>query len=242
MRPEQFFHSTPFLRWTLVPVLVLFAISTPTLVRSWTVERAVLAGGMSAVALCYAATLIWPRRLRWGGRVVAGAVFATYVAYAVHEWFFSGNTFRLAEPRSAASPRNSLLGLLIIGMPCLIYAIRGSRDRAEALEYGDFDDPDDAIQALIDRGSDRSRPMAIDFCVVAPSEAAAQRVADAASQLGYSTHLVHDPEEQSWTCWCTRAMLATRETIIDVRREIDALSAPFEGRAVCWASVGNRDS
>jgi hypothetical protein len=166
MRPERFFISTPFMRWTLVPVLVLFAISTPTLVRSWTVERVLLVAGMSSAALLYAATLIWTRYLRLASRLVAGIVFAFYAAYAVHEWFFAGTRFRLLERPSVASPRNALLGLLVIGMPCLIYAMRGAKDASDSPEFGELDNPSDALRLLSNRGSDLSRPMEIDFYVV----------------------------------------------------------------------------
>ena len=127
VRPEHFFISTPFIRWTLVPALVLFAVSMPLMMDRWTVGTLLLVGGLSLAALLYAGALLWPRHLRWAGRAVAGMVFVFYVFYAIYEWFFSAQPFRFIGPRSESSPRNALLGLIIIGVPALVYALRGGK-------------------------------------------------------------------------------------------------------------------
>ena len=43
----------------------------------------------------------------------------------IYEFFFSDTPFRLAKSRSEASPRNALLGFMIIGLPSLWYAVFG---------------------------------------------------------------------------------------------------------------------
>jgi len=125
VRPEHFFISTPFIRWTLIPVLLLFAVSIPLMMDEWTLGGAFVVIGLSATAVLYAAALAWPGRLRWVGRAVAGMVFVFYAIYAVDQWFLSNTSFRLVESKSNASPRNALLGLVIIGLPALIYALMG---------------------------------------------------------------------------------------------------------------------
>jgi len=125
VRPEHFFISTPFIRWTLIPVLLLFAVSIPLMMDEWTLGGALAVMGLSTTAVLYAAALAWPGRLRWASRAVAGMVFVFYAIYAVDQWFLSDTPFRLVEPTSNASPRNALLGLVIIGLPALIYALRG---------------------------------------------------------------------------------------------------------------------
>jgi hypothetical protein len=67
-------------------------------------------------------------------------VFVAFALYAIHEWFFTDHRFRLG-PRSEASPRNSLLGLLMVGVPCLIYALRGGRKPPVRIERNFADRP-----------------------------------------------------------------------------------------------------
>jgi len=143
VRPEHFFISTPFIRWTLIPALLLFAISIPLMMDEWTLGRTLVVIGLSATALFYAAALAWPRRLRWVGRAVAGMVFVFYAIYAIDQLFFSDAPFRLVEAKSNASPRNALLGLLIIGLPALIYALKG-RTTASDADVSDRSQGDDA--------------------------------------------------------------------------------------------------
>ena len=143
VRPEHFFISTPFIRWTLIPALLLFAISVPLMMDEWTLGRTLVVIGLSGAAVLYAGALAWPRRLRWAGRAVAGMVFVFYAIYAIDQWFFSDAPFRLAEVKSNASPRNALLGLLIIGVPALIYALRG-RTTASDVDVSDRSRGDDA--------------------------------------------------------------------------------------------------
>ena len=136
--PEAFFRSTPLLRWTLIPVLVLFGAGMPFLVPKYTLWRALLMTALSGTALVYAAALMWPRYLWLTGRIVAGMVFLFYIAYAVSEWFFSDHPFVIGERRSRSSPVNSLLGLLIIGVPAILYALRRRKAEAEPV-LDDFD-------------------------------------------------------------------------------------------------------
>ena len=143
LRAEHFFISTPFIRWTLIPVLLLFAIGVPLMVDEWTLGGALVVIGLSSTAVLYAAALGWPGRLRWAGRAVAAMVFVFYAMYAVDEWFFSETPFRLVESKSVASPRNALLGLVIIGLPALIYALRG-RTLPRGTETHDPERRDDA--------------------------------------------------------------------------------------------------
>ncbi len=103
VRPEHFFTSTPFIRRTLIPALLLFAISIPLMMDQWSLGRALLVTGLSTTAVLYAGALAWPNRLRWAGRVVAGLVFLFYAIYAIDQWFFSKAPVTLVEPRSNAS-------------------------------------------------------------------------------------------------------------------------------------------
>jgi len=58
-------------------------------------------------------------------RAVAGSVVAAYAAYLIYELCFSGKPFTLDGARSEASPKNAILGFLVIGLPCLWFTLFG---------------------------------------------------------------------------------------------------------------------
>ena len=114
---------TPFVRAVLAPVLILFAAGMALMVDTWTTQAIVSISLLSGAALLGALWLISPKRFGWAGRVVAALVFLAYSAYLVYEFIFSGHEFRVVERSSNVSPRNALLGFVIIGLPCLWYAL-----------------------------------------------------------------------------------------------------------------------
>lgn len=61
----------------------------------------------------------------WAVRALCGLIFLAYFAYLASEFAFSGKTFSLQGSRGDASPRNALLGLIVIGLPSLWFAVLG---------------------------------------------------------------------------------------------------------------------
>jgi hypothetical protein len=66
-----------------------------------------------------------PVRFRWALRVTTGMVFALYLWYLVDMWVLSDKEFKFFVNRSEASPITSLLGFIIIGVPSLIFTLKG---------------------------------------------------------------------------------------------------------------------
>ena len=124
VEPESFFRPSRFMRWTLVPVLVAFAIWLPLGRGEWNTTRV---GVVSALCLLYASTLLWPQRAAWAARATAAGVFLCFVAYLLHEWLFTDEPFRPDERRSDSTPGNALKGLIVIGLPALLFAVRRRR-------------------------------------------------------------------------------------------------------------------
>jgi hypothetical protein len=121
------FRGSRFIFWTLGPCLLLFAVTIFLLLPR---EKWLSTKGFVSWALIVAALLLFLKlydgiRFHWAGRVVAGMVFAAYVAYFVHELVVSPAPFRMPRSRSEASAVNALLGLLIFGIPGLLYALLG---------------------------------------------------------------------------------------------------------------------
>jgi regulator of RNase E activity RraB len=100
---------------------------------------------------------------------------------------------------------------------------------------------DDAIRRLIEDGSDPTKPMFVDFRVAVPSEKKAQRMANAASKLGYKVHAYASPDcALPWTCECSTETLVTLEAIVAKETELGQLASPLGGFSHGWGSFGNK--
>jgi hypothetical protein len=99
----------------------------------------------------------------------------------------------------------------------------------------------DALQRVADHGSNMSQPMSIDFCVAVPNELAGKAVAEVVTAKGYVTKVVKDHVATSWTCYCTKEMVATYNAVIAAQAELDELSKPFGGYIFGWVTGGNTD-
>jgi len=103
----------------------------------------------------------------------------------------------------------------------------------------------DALRRVASDGSDMSKPMEIDFVVSAPSEDAANAIAYVAQARGFRTKVCRDADEEdedivtTWSCYCTRTMVATYRGVIRVQAELDAISRPLGGHADGWGTFGN---
>lgn len=123
---QTLFGGSTFIRWALSPFVLLFAVVMPLLVEKWTLKVGGMIAGMEFLCLALLAGFWLPARIgRWAFRSLAGAVFLAYAGYLVDQFFFSDTPFRLVGSRAEVSPRNALLGLVIIGLPSLWYAIFG---------------------------------------------------------------------------------------------------------------------
>lgn len=120
------FGGSRFVRISLTPFLLLFAVVMPLAIPKWTPT------GVAVLAICELMSIglllgFWlPSRHRhWAFRGVAGLVFLGYSGYLIYELFFTNTPFELPKNRGESSPFNALLGLVFIGLPCLWYAIFG---------------------------------------------------------------------------------------------------------------------
>jgi len=102
------------------------------------------------------------------------------------------------------------------------------------------DDPDgDALFQVVAAGSDLSEPMDIDFAVLVPDEAAADDVAEDAEAAGFSTEVSWDEEVGEWTCYCSRTMLASYESVRAAQEDLRAIASPHGGVPDGWETAGN---
>jgi hypothetical protein len=141
---QTLFGGSRFIRWTLSPFVLLFAVVMPLLVEKWTLKLVAMIAGMEFLCVVLLVGFWLPAFIgRWAFRCVAGGVFAAYATYLVYEFFFSDTPFKLIEGHAEASPRNALLGFVIIGFPSLWYAffgrftLREPQPEREIMESGD---------------------------------------------------------------------------------------------------------
>ena len=116
-----------FVKWTLSPFLLLFPVLMAfQSIECWNAGRTtglVLCVGISAICI-FGLLAMWG--VRHAGRLVPGGLALLYVGYIAEECFvrFDGN-WGWGRGRSADTPLNSIIGFLVIGLPCLLYTILG---------------------------------------------------------------------------------------------------------------------
>lgn len=100
----------------------------------------------------------------------------------------------------------------------------------------------DALQNLVDHGSDLSRPLLINFQVAVPSQESADAFAKVVCKLGYKVSIYESPEcALPWTCECSTRAIATYDALIAYQKELAVLATPFGGHPDGWGSFGNKD-
>tara|TARA_R110002096_G_scaffold52142_21_gene136059 strand:+ start:1114 stop:2034 length:921 start_codon:yes stop_codon:yes gene_type:complete len=123
------FSASPFIRWTLIPVLflciILFGFIAYAGIISHDRSATVISSGLTLVCIALAMGLL-SARMSWAFRIVTGFVFAAYISYVIYEFCFNPEAeFGWLSSRGASNPRNALLGFVIIGLPCFWYTISG---------------------------------------------------------------------------------------------------------------------
>ena len=99
----------------------------------------------------------------------------------------------------------------------------------------------DAIKRVITGGSDISRPMKIDFHVVAPNKETALKIGSVIRQRGFEVESYYDRERGGVTCSCSRKMILSQGEVLRVQAELDEISRPFGGRSDGWGTFGNKE-
>mgnify|MGYP001826324664 CR=1 FL=1 len=99
----------------------------------------------------------------------------------------------------------------------------------------------DALQGLVDHGSDLARPMEMDFFVAVPSETSGDAVAAKAQEHGFRTSVEKDDETSDWTCYCTKTIVPAYAEVVRLENLIDEIAQPHGGHADGFGSYGNAE-
>ena len=108
--------------WLTLPFLLLFAVLMPLCIPQWNTSRVLLMVGLELVILFLLLGLFG---FAWAFRALCGLIFLAYFTYLVSEFVFGEKSFSLQGRRSDVSPRNALLGFIVIGLPSLWFAVLG---------------------------------------------------------------------------------------------------------------------
>ncbi len=123
----------------------------------------------------------------------------------------------------------------------------GNRKMAE--EYpSDLDG--DVLRMIAEDGNDMTVPMEVDFHVALATEEAAEKVAVAATSIGYETFVdfddgsdgeeeLEDEVTEPWTCTCRKTMLLKYDDVMAAQAELDEIARPLGGYADGWGTFGN---
>ncbi len=110
---ETVLSGSRFVFWALSPVLAMFALILTALMPSWPMFL------IDAVVLLAILTLWNPRRFKWAGRIVAGAIGAAlaFLSASVIKW----NAGRIRADRDNLEA----LFAFVMALPFLRYAVTG---------------------------------------------------------------------------------------------------------------------
>ena len=120
---DSLFGGSRFLRWTLFAVATLAFVLMAAVPYDWSPKTVVAVVLIEGALALLALAMIAPRRCAWAGRVLCGLVFLAYVWYLGLELREDPGSIRDVGRRSESSAGNALLGLIVIGLPALAFAL-----------------------------------------------------------------------------------------------------------------------
>ena len=101
------------------------------------------------------------------------------------------------------------------------------------------DETGEVLKGYVEKGSDLSKPMEIDFFVAIPSKEAGVRVIEEVEELGFKTSVEFDDETNEWTCYCTKTIIPNYSEIIEIEKKLSLIAQTHGGYADGFGSYGN---
>jgi hypothetical protein len=114
------------------------------------------------------------------------------------------------------------------------------------------DDDGDALARLARAGADLSRPLLLEFAVVAPDAASARAIETTLARHGYEIKVEYDegepveggeidPDDEefgpSWTIVASVRMVPTYDDVVRVQADLGRLATPHGGRSDGWGAM-----
>jgi hypothetical protein len=154
MSKQNPFNLRPTLLWIITPLVVTFSIA---MFMSFYYDGLTF-GGMIflmvivAVAIGMIIATVFPKKGRWGIKIVTFIISGAYLWYMIDQFIFTAGRIDPTVRQSTPSPFNALLGFLVIGIPCLLYTFAGSSLDKMYEDKSDNISTRDIVVAYIIRG------------------------------------------------------------------------------------------
>ena len=207
--------------------------------------------GLVLLALTFVVGLVMPGRRRIALRVVAGLVVAFYLAYfAIYAWRLvqgEPQPFGLGTPSALMAG----LGLLVWGVPLLVYALSGRTLRehaaAEAAARAIAADPTGemldrhTLDALVAEGADLALETDVQLFLLFPTEAHARSAQSVVQREGHvGDVLAPDEPDQSWVLAVHRMLVPSLENVRAARARYTSLATELGGTFDGWEAALRR--
>lgn len=101
------------------------------------------------------------------------------------------------------------------------------------------DEDGQVLKMLYKEGLDFKELHNVDFFVAVPDKKSGESVLKALGDNGFNCELEQDEESKEWTCYCFVEMLLIHEDIVNIQKQLDELSKPYDGYSDGWAVMVN---
>jgi hypothetical protein len=217
--------QSPVLRAVLV--LALLAFAAFCLFSVWTEggQGSALLVGLSLLALTFAVGLVFPGRRRIALRLVAASVVALYLAYlGVELWQMlrgEAQEVQIGQPSALMAG----VGVLVWGIPLLIYSLSGRTPRENAEQAALAADVTYALRdrrtldALERAGADLDLATEVRFYIAAPTPGHARSLENVLARRGCVIEAL-DPVDagEGAACVVTQEMVPSWENVRETRQ------------------------
>ena len=110
--------------WLLLGILV-FSVILYGQIEEKRLSGVLISAVLAVCCLCGLLIGISPMRFGWTVIFVTGSVAVGYIWYFCDTYFGEGQALTPSARRSEATPWNAMLGFIFIGLPCMIFTVRG---------------------------------------------------------------------------------------------------------------------
>ncbi|MGE8082035.1 ribonuclease E inhibitor RraB [Peribacillus loiseleuriae] len=96
------------------------------------------------------------------------------------------------------------------------------------------DEDGQVLKMLYKEGVDFNKPQNVDFFVAVPDKMKGESVLKTLKNEGFECEIEQDEETEEWTCYCYVKMLLVYEDIVNIQKQLNDLSEPYEGYIDGW--------
>lgn len=96
------------------------------------------------------------------------------------------------------------------------------------------DEDGQVLKMLYKEGVNFKQPQNVDFFVTVPDKKSGESVLKALTDNGFICELEQDEDTEEYTCFCFVKMLLNHKDIVNIQKQLDELSNPYDGSTDGW--------